>query len=662
MKANFTKLFVLALVVAGFSHQAAAQAVKFGKVSEDELRMSVYDKDTSAAAVILSDYGFTRIEYIGELKVVFERQMRIKIFKKSGYDWADVVVPYFQQGQAKERVGSIKGFTYNLENGKVTKDKLESKSIFDEQATEYRHTKKFTMPNVKEGSVIDISYTITSDSEFIYTLRDWEFQHSIPVAWSEYRARIPGYFDYKFLMQGYHSLYKNERLKEAATGSAKASPDMIDNAYVWIMKDVPALKEEKYITTIRDYQSKIEFELQRVHFPGEASRTMTGDWQKVTSDLLMADKFGVQLNRSGFFKNELAAIQGKYKSQPEQLAAIFDLVKNRMKWNGNYGVYASTTIRKAWDERTGSAADINLLLTSMLLEAGFDASPVLVSTRNHGRINTAMSPMVSKFNYVISQVKAGDKEYLLDATDPLVTVGVLPARCLNGEGRLIKKGAGHWVSLTPGASHTRLISANLTMNGQGEIVGTGRESAGGYGAISLRRTILEEGESKYIERLAKEVGDFKLLTPEIKNLNDLQSTLDITYSISVNGSGRSNDIIYLNPMLGRGEKENPFKLQERLYPVDFGTPIDETYICNFTIPEGYEVEEAPQSIALTLPEKGGRFMYMVQQQGNTLQVMSRLNINKPVFYAEEYAMLKELYNRIIAKHAEQIVLKKIAAN
>ncbi|WP_266202907.1 DUF3857 domain-containing protein [Pontibacter kalidii] len=662
MKANFTKLFVLALVLAGFSHQATAQAVKFGKVSEDELRMSAYDKDTSAAAVILSDYGFTRIEYIGELKVVFERQMRIKIFKKSGYDWADVVVPYFQKGSAKERVGSIKGFTYNLENGKVTKDKLESKSIFDEQASEYRHTKKFTMPNVKEGSVIDISYTITSDSEFIYTLRDWEFQHSIPVAWSEYRARIPGYFDYKFLMQGYHSLYKNESLKEAATGSAKASPDMLNNAYVWIMKDVPALKEEKYITTIRDYQSKIEFELQRVQFPGEAPRTMTGDWQKVTSDLMTADKFGVQLNRSSFFKSELAAIQGKYKSQPEQLEAIFDLVKNRMKWNGNYGVYANTTIRKAWDERTGTAADINLLLTSMLLEAGFDASPVLVSTRNHGRINTAMSPMVSKFNYVISQVQVGDKEYLLDATDPLVTVGVLPARCLNGEGRLIKKEAGRWVSLTPGANHTRLISANLTMNSQGEIVGTGRESAGGYRAISLRRTILEEGESKYVERLAKEVGDFKLLTPEIKNLNDLQSPVDITYGINVNGSGRSNDIIYLNPMLGRGEKENPFKLQERLYPVDFGTPIDETYICNFTIPEGYEVEEAPQNIALSLPENGGRFMYMVQQQGNTLQVMSRLNINKPVFYAEEYPILKELYNRIIAKHAEQIVLKKIAAN
>ncbi|AKD02219.1 DUF3857 domain-containing protein [Pontibacter korlensis] len=660
MKANFTKLFVLAVMLAGFTQYAKAQAVKFGKVSDEELRMSVYDKDTSAAAVILSDYGFSRFEYMGELKVVFERQIRIKIFKKSGYDWADVVVPFYQRGSGKERVSSIKGYTFNLDDNKVQRDKLENNSVFEEQTSEYWFAKKFTMPNVKEGSVIDISYTVTSD--FIYTLRDWEFQHSIPVVWSEYRARIPEYFDYKFQMQGYQALYKSENQKEAASGSASASPDMQNNSYVWVMKDVPALKEEKYITSLRDYQSKIEFELQRVQFPGQAPRTMTGDWEKVTSDLLTEDKFGVQLNRSNFFKNELAAIQGKHKDQQEQLAAIFNLVKNRMKWNGKNGMYASSTIRKAWEQRAGNAGDINLLLTSMLLEAGFDAAPVIVSTRDNGRINTSMAPMVTKFNYVIASVKLGDSEYLLDATDPLVPIGTLPGRCLNGEGRLIKKGEYRWVSLAPKVNYTKLFSANLTMNSQGEIVGTGRESAGGYGAISLRRTILEEGESKYTERLAKEVGDFRLTKPEVKNLNDLNTPLDITYNISVSGSGRSNDIIYLNPMLGRGEKENPFKLTERLYPVDFGTPIDETYICNFTIPEGYEIEEAPKSVAVNLPENGGRFMYMVQQQGNTLQVMSKVNINKPVFYAPEYAFLKEFYNQIIAKHAEQIVLKKVAAN
>ncbi|GAB3821691.1 DUF3857 domain-containing protein [Pontibacter rugosus] len=659
MKTNFTTLLALAAFLVTIVIPASAQDAKFGKVTEEELKMSAYDKDAAADAVILSDYGFTRFEYIGETKVVFERHIRIKIFKKSAYKWADFVVPYFIKGSDKERVSSIKGYTFNLEGGKIVKDKLESKSVFEEQNTENWFAKKFTMPNVKEGSVIDVAYTITSD--FVYNLRDWEFQNNIPTVWSEYRARIPEYLNYKFQMQGYLGLYKSENQTEVATG-ANVTPDMKNNAYVWVMKDVPALKEEKYITTLRDYQSKIEFELQSVQVPGQGTRIMTGDWSSVTKDLLMAEHFGTQLNRSGFFKTELAAIQGKHKEPKEQMVAIFDLVKDRMKWNDQERVYTNTTIRKAWDERKGNSADINLLLTSMLLEAGLDAAPVLVSTRSHGRVNTHMSAMLSKFNYVIALVKIGDKEYLLDATDPLVTVGMLPARCLNGQGRLIKKDDQRWVSLEPVTNSTKLFNAVLTINEQGEIVGSGRESAGGYRALSLRRTILDEGESKYKERLTKEVGDFKMSKTTINNLDKLTDALDITYDISISGSGRSNDIIYLNPMLGQGEDENPFKLTERVYPVDFGMPIDETYICNFTIPEGYQVEEAPKSIAVNLPENGGRFMYMVQHEGNSIQIMSKININKPVFYAPEYAYLKEFFNQIITKQAEQIVIKKIAAN
>lgn len=656
MKAISTQLWVLVFLLAGTLQQAVAQVPKFGKITEEELKMSSYPQDTSAGAVILSDYGYTRFNTTNELQVVFERHIRIKIFKKSAYDWADVVVPFYEKGSDRERVTNIKGFTFNLVNGKIEKDKLEGNSVFEEKNSENWFAKKFTMPNVKEGSVIDVSYIITSD--FVYTLRDWEFQHSIPTLWSEYRAQIPEYFDYKFQMQGYHGLYKNENSKQAAGGS---TPDMQNNAYVWAMKDVPALKEEKYITTLRDYQSKIEFELQRVQFPGQPPRIMTGDWNNVTKDLMMADHFGVQLNRSGYYKNELAAIQAQYKSKPEQLGAIFDLVKQRMKWNGKGGIYTNASIRKAWDERSGNSADINILLTSMLQEAGFEANPVLVSTRDHGRIRTAMAPMLSKFNYVITHVQLDGKEYLLDATDPLVTVGVLPTRALNGHGRLIKKNEDRWVSLDPMANSTKLFSATLNMNNQGEIVGQGRESAGGYSAIRMRRNILEEGENKFTESLTKEVGDYKMTKAQINNLNDLNSALDISYEISINGSGRSNDIIYLNPMLGRGEKENPFKLNERVYPVDFAMPIDETYICNLEIPQGYEIEEMPKSIAVNLPENGGRFMYMVQQDGNMLQVMSKVNINRAVFYAPEYPYLKEFYNQIIAKHAEQVVLKKATA-
>lgn len=653
MKALFTLSALLVCVFLCCPTGVHAQKKKFGKVENAELTMESYASDTSAAAVILFDYGESKFTFNNEIKVVFERHIRIKILKKSGYDWANMSVPYYVRNSDKERVINIKGYTFNLVNGEEQKDKLDSKSVFEEQQSENWHSKKFSMPNVKVGSVLDITYTIQSD--FIYTLREWEFQHSIPTVWSEYQVEIPEYFDYKFLMQGYLAVSDANR-------SQSNGANMQNNKYYWIMKDVPALKEEKYITTLNDYQSKIEFELEKVKWPGEVPKTMTGNWEEITKDLLAADKFGVQLNRNNFFKDDLAMLKAKHKEPKQQMEAIYSLIKNKMKWDGKHEIYAKNPIRKVYDTGSGSSAEINLLLTSMLLEAGFDAAPVLVSTRSHGRIRTALSPMLSKFNYVVTHVKIDGKEYLLDATDPLLPAGMLPVRCLNGEGRLIKKDDQRWVALAPEQIYSKLFNAKMTINSEGEIVGTGNESAGGYGGLSLRRTILEEGETKFMERVAKDVGDFSIGKPKIDNLNDIDKSLNITYDIKANGSGQTNDIIYLNPMLGYGEEENPFKLNERVYPVDFATPIDETYICHITIPEGYEVEEAPKSIAVNLPENSGRFMYMVQQQGNVIQVMSKVSINKPVFYAPEYAHLKELYDHIVAKHAEQIVIKKSVAS
>jgi transglutaminase-like putative cysteine protease len=656
--------------------QAQTQPAKFGKLDDAELTMRVYEQDTSAAAVVLSDVGYSYFTYNKGFKINFERHTRIKILKKSGYEAANVVVPYYQRNSKKENVYSIKGYTYNQEGDKVTKDKLEGKAVFDEQTSENWFAKKFTMPNVKEGSVIEYSYTITSD--FLYNLREWEFQSTIPVAYSEYKVRIPEYFNYKQEQQGYlrFDVSTSERGKERFTvrwdaeitpglgggrtpgGSAEVDADNVTHR--WVIKNAPALRPELYITTIRDYQSKIDFELQSVKYPGQLPQVMTGNWEQVVQDLMKEERFGSQLNRKGFFKNEVAAIAAKYTQPEQQMAAIYDLVKQTVKWNGKYGIYTTGSLRKAFENKAGSAAEVNLLLTAMLQEAGLDAAPVLVSTREHGRPPKG-SPMLNKFNYVISHVVLGGKEYLLDATDPLLPAGMLPVRSLNGEGRLIKTSDSRWVSLAPAGMYTKLFSGELTINPNGSMLGKATESSSGYNALRLRKMILEEGEEKYAEKISKEIGNYKVEKPAFANIADLSKALNIEYKLSASGNGEAVDVIYLNPMLGQGEKENPFKLEDRVYPVDLAVPIDYTFVCRFSMPEGYDMEEAPQNAVVSLPENGGKFMYVVQKEGNIIQVMSKISILKPIYYAPEYPYLKEFYSQIVAKHAEQIVLKKVAA-
>ncbi|MCR5887085.1 hypothetical protein LRS06_04695 [Hymenobacter sp. J193] len=107
-----------------------------------------------------------------------------------------------------------------------------------------------------------------------------------------------------------------------------------------------------------------------------------------------------------------------------------------------------------------------------------------------------------------------------------------------------------------------------------------------------------------------------------------------------------------------GEEENPFRLADRRFPVDFGAGHDETLMLTFTLPEGYEVEELPKNAAVALPDNGGRFQYLINPTPGGLQVVSRISFTKAAYSAEEYANLREFYSLIVAKHAERIVLKK----
>ena len=120
--------------------------IKFGNVSLADLQMLSYDKDTSAPAVILCDYGF-----YNSGNYEFTRTLRIKILKKEGYHFADQIF----ETKFKSK---ISGYTYNLENGQIVKEKLSNKSIFEERVFEDYTRMRVSMPNVRVGSVIDIEY------------------------------------------------------------------------------------------------------------------------------------------------------------------------------------------------------------------------------------------------------------------------------------------------------------------------------------------------------------------------------------------------------------------------------------------------------------------------------------------------------------------------
>ncbi|WP_343592524.1 DUF3857 domain-containing protein [Flavobacterium sp.] len=183
--------------------KAISQEFKLGKVSIAELEQKVHPKDSSAAAAILYKKGISRMEFDQNegFCIVTDVEARIKIYKKEGYEWANQSVWYYNQTNLKERVFFSDAVTYNLVNGKIEKTKLKSDGSFDEVLSKFRGLKKITMPNVKEGSVIEYHYSIRCPSDNI--IRDWDFQTSIPVNYSEFKIAYPEYYVFKPRQKGY---------------------------------------------------------------------------------------------------------------------------------------------------------------------------------------------------------------------------------------------------------------------------------------------------------------------------------------------------------------------------------------------------------------------------------------------------------------------------
>ncbi|MBF9236823.1 DUF3857 domain-containing protein [Hymenobacter sp. BT683] len=671
-----------AVLLNAFAAQAQPEPIKFGKADPKDLGPEPFVGDSAASAVVLCDFGNTTFQYINnEFKLISERTTRIKILKKSGYELATVQVPLYHRNTNEEKLSSLRGVTYNLVKGQVQKTKLESSNTFIEERTNNIRVRKFTLPDVREGSVIEYSYIVTSD--FFFNFQDWAFQREVPTRWSEFRASIPEYFDYKMLLQGYHPLAvqkKSENMtqftehtagrntgsgfstsREAASNETATVPT---TTYHWAMKDVPAFRNEPYMTTSDDYVDRINFQLAGVKFPGQAYSNVAGTWEKINTELLIDDDFGMQLDRGGFLKDQVLALTAKYPDPAARAAAVRQLVMAAVRYDGTDRLKTTGSLRKAFDAHRGTSADVNLLLISALRNAGLAAHPLMLSTRDHGRVNQAL-PMLDRFNYVVALVPLADgKDLLVDATEPLLPCGVLPERCLNQTGRLItqKASEGRWVDLAPSQRYVHYQQVNMTLDAQGGLTGKVHEEHGGYSGVDARKELSQQGEKKYFAGLTSQHTGWTLPKFTVANRENVDKPLAMDYEFTQPADDNTTaGTLYLCPLRDFGTEQNPFRHDDRLFPVDFGALQDETTMVTLTLPAGYELAETPKPAVVEMPDGGGRFLYSVTATTpGVVQLTSRLSLRKTMYVAEEYVHLREFYRLMLAKQGEKLVIKKKA--
>ena len=632
---------------------------KFGEVPQELLKMTVYDKDNTAAAfVVYENQDMYYAWNIGwsDFELVLDYTVRIKILTVDGLEYANGSIPFYRSNNSasSESISGLTGWTYNLDNGKVVKEKLSKDYVFTEDVIDNLKRMKFALPAVKVGSVIEYKYTLKSP--FYFYPKDVKFQRSIPVKYSQLNVSIPEYFQFNRETKGYERIKVNIKPINMSFIVQRQSLRCVGEEITAEVFDLPALKDENFVWNYNDFMAGISFDLRKIVVTGVYYKDYAQTWDKVVGGLMGHATFGDKLKNKGLFKQELAAIKASEGDDEEKLKAILNLVRSKVKWNEHNTLYINNP-EKALKESVGSSGEINALLFNAVKNAGYEAGVVVMSLRSNGRIPMTY-PSRDNFNYFIVQVKSGEKTYYLDATRSYCDLNVIPVDCLVDNALCIYDKIFNWVNLTKIGNNTSRINLLASFNEEGILSGKKSEIRTGECIFSFKQTYEKaKDEAEYIRGLETNndiaISDYII---EERRASSVESYNFVSNTIRL----EEENLQTISPLLFETMRNNPFKPEERKLPVEFDYPVDERVTVNIAIPEGYVLDETPKSERFVYGDGNWiDFSYVIQVNENNVQIGYRFKLDVCIIPVNYYEDLRDFFSKVYAKCQEVLVFKRI---
>jgi hypothetical protein len=618
----------------------------FGVVDKADMTMTECDFDRNAEAMVLLDVEEVKCrEYAYSVFAEVRRHVRIKILKDKGLEFANIKLPYITYRNA-ESFGTIAAQTYNLDAAcNIVVTKLEKKSIYDKALNKRISEKIFTLPGVKPGSIIE--YTYEKDASVGAGLNNWEFQHSIPVRLSRYLLDFPE--DIEVSSQSFCTLpFDRENRNEHG-----------DNIHIFTMTDIPALRDEPYISCEDDYLQRIESRVVALNLPSRRIN-LSYSWPEIVLSLIRDVDFGEQLSKTIPLTGDLEQSLSRVSSPYEKMVRIFDYVRDNMNWNGETNIYALDGVKSAWKDKKGTSGEINLILINLLKGANLKAHPMLVSTREHGKINLK-DPGFSQFNKVMAYVDIQGKLYVLDATDKFASPKLIPWEVMCSRGLVIEEMETlqwGWQYLWNDAeTFKNVVILNVSVSDQGLLSGQAIVQSYDYSRLE-RVKALKEGQEKFKDKYFTSTNPgmhIDSLSIENQSNDTLPLAQTVAFSQPLNSSGAYR---YFSTNLFTGLEKNPFLSESRFSDVYFGANQHYSIITSCLIPEGYSFDALPKNTKLRMADSSIVFTRVLQAEDGHLSMRITLDFKKPFYTTDEYADFREFYKKLFDLLNEQIVLKK----
>ena len=658
--ALFLKYLVLLFVFLPIVLLAQVSPVEWGEITKADLEMKSFPVDTNAAAVILSDFGESHFD--NDLNIEYNRHLRVKVFSSKGYELATHSVSVFSHNGI-ESIYDIEGVTYSLNSdGEIVKNKLKSKDVFEEEINGGRTLYKFTMPGLTQGCIFEIRYKIISENPWL--IRDWVFQYSEPALWSEYCVKTPKAIAYTSIRRGYELFTVCDEIDTVQNfmGVAKSyfgknvAPCLLRR---WVLKDAPALRDEPFITTISDYANKVELQLSGYAMMGGGKVDVLNDWKSFVNELAEDSDFGEMIEDTREVREQASIITKGLLTPEDKVKAVYNWVANSIVCTGPNRMRADKDVDNILEFKKGSNAEITFLLLSLLKSIGINGDPVILSTRDNGKVQE-LYPIVGQFNYVMARVRIGNNVFYLDATDHLRPIDILPKKVLNVKGLVIKKDAVEWVVLTSEKCDIKNSFADLKIKGDGTITGSVEYSFSEYGSLYFRNELSGKKDIEVAKNLLEDEKSEMTIDSVSINVNDsLQMPIKLKAWFTISNYAQiSGDIIYINPQIIDRFKDNPFKTLIRKFPVNYPHKISYLNVINITLPDSLEINGKSNNQSLSAAANGILYTRRVQTDKNKIQIFNKFEVKQIEIKPQFYSQLKEFYAKIVAAQSEQLVISR----
>jgi len=611
-------------------------------ISPEELKMTSEPKAPGAPAI----YLYRQVDR-DDAQNHENDYARIKIFTEEGRKYANIEIPFIKGfGNIKD----IRARTVHSDGKIINFDG----QVFDKMIVKAKGVqvlvKTFAMPDVELGSIIEYRYERVLPEGNIY---DSEWLLSEELFTKEAKFSLHPSSRYALKTSWPHGLPEG------------TSPPAEDHHIVRLeTQNVPAFQIEDYMPPVNEFKYRVDFTYTR-------SVEMDPDrfWNEVARAQYKVISLFIDQRKA--MEQAVAQIVEPSDTPRQKLEKIY--LRCQSLRNLSYeesktrkeiereSLKRLESVEDVWKRGYGNSTEIDWLFLALVRAVGFDAAPVMVSTRDRYFFNRKlMNP--AELDAGVVQVRLEGKEIYLAPGVAFAPFGLLPWPETGVSGLSLDQDGGTWVVTSASEASASGVErkATLLLDDSGSLEGKVTVTFKGLSALGRRIEEREQDDASRRQFLEREMKEYIPSTAEVELTNkpdwtSSSQTLIAEYQVKIPGWAAAAGHRSILPVgVFSGSEKHVFEQTTRTYPIYYHYAYEDLDDVTLELPSNWQVSALPK--LQLIDGKVCAYRSEAQNANNSLHLSRRLMINALMLDSRYYRGLRNFYQQVRTGDEEQIIL------